>query len=452
MFLDPSPRLDERRLGRACVGLAFECANVACAFGKTHGPVRSSFPPSFHSFSEHDCTCIMEERIGVARVRVAFHACVCVYQWQAVRPTYPLGRKNSLGSWGGGIEPQGVLFRGETRARQPPPVCPFPLGLTLGLSGCDRSHVGRAETKTMATMAAPRGARFGCVRARYAPCWRARRDERTVTRRVEARAFGGMNKDQMGKMKEAYEQAMKDPEKRAQMEQMQQELQSKMKEPGFMDQMKAMQEQMKEMQKPEVQERLKELQQDPELQEFFTDIRTNGPMAVQKYMTDPKILEKFKGLPGFPSGGPPGAAAEAPAEAPAAAAEPSTQAEISNLLEAAKFGDVEAVEDLVAVGKDPNESDEEGRTPLHYACAYDHVEVLEELMKGGADVEKTDSKGNTALHYAAGYARANHIKVLVGAGASKGVKNLMDKTPLELIQIEPRNPLNEDEEVLQLLA
>eukprot|EP00894_Picocystis_sp_ML_P001752 jgi/Pico_ML_1/52269/g2998.t1 len=224
------------------------------------------------------------------------------------------------------------------------------------------------------------------------------------------------------------------------MEQMQQELQSKMKEPGFMDQMKAMQEQMKEMQKPEVQERLKELQQDPELQEFFTDIRTNGPMAVQKYMTDPKILEKFKGLPGFPSGGPPGAAAEAPAEAPAAAAEPSTQAEISNLLEAAKFGDVEAVEDLVAVGKDPNESDEEGRTPLHYACAYDHVEVLEELMKGGADVEKTDSKGNTALHYAAGYARANHIKVLVGAGASKGVKNLMDKTPLELIQIEPRNP------------
>lgn len=303
-----------------------------------------------------------------------------------------------------------------------------------------------------ATMAAPIAARSGCARGLRTPGRRARTCTNQGARRVASRAFGGMNKEQMAKMKEAYEEAMKDPEKKAQMEQMQQELQSKMKEPGFMEQMKAMQEQMKEMQKPEVQERLKELQQDPELQEFFTDIRTNGPMAVQKYMTDPKILEKFRGLPGFPSGAPPaGAAAEATAPEPAATETP-VQEEITNLIEAAKFGDVEAVEDLVAVGKDPNESDQEGRSPLHYACAYDHVEVLQELMKGGADIEKTDSKGNTALHYAAGYARADHIKVLVEAGANKAVKNQMDKTPLELVQIEPRNPLNEDEEVLQLLA
>lgn len=36
-------------------------------------------------------------------------------------------------------------------------------------------------------------------------------------------------------------------------------------------------------------------------------------------------------------------------------------------------GDVEAVEDFVAIGKDINEQDGEGRTALHYAVAYNNV-------------------------------------------------------------------------------
>ncbi len=52
-----------------------------------------------------------------------------------------------------------------------------------------------------------------------------------------------------------------------------------------------------------------------------------------------------------------------------------------------RYGDLEAVEDFIAVGKDVNESDEEDRTPLHYAVAYNHAEIVDELIANGANLE-----------------------------------------------------------------
>eukprot|EP00955_Chlamydomonas_euryale_P105159 365619-Chlamydomonas_euryale.AAC.1 len=46
--------------------------------------------------------------------------------------------------------------------------------------------------------------------------------------------------------------------------------------------------------------------------------------------------------------------------------------EVRNLFDAAKYGDMEAVEDFLAIGRDVNSADDEKRTPLHYACAYAH--------------------------------------------------------------------------------
>ena len=45
------------------------------------------------------------------------------------------------------------------------------------------------------------------------------------------------------------------------------------------------------------------------------------------------------------------------------------------------------MEDFIAVGKDVNESDEEDRTPLHYAVAYNHAEIVDELIANGANLE-----------------------------------------------------------------
>ena len=51
-----------------------------------------------------------------------------------------------------------------------------------------------------------------------------------------------------------------------------------------------------------------------------------------------------------------------------------------------RHGDLEAVEDFIAVGKDVNETDAEKRSPLHYAVAYSHPEIVSELLSNGADV------------------------------------------------------------------
>ncbi len=40
-----------------------------------------------------------------------------------------------------------------------------------------------------------------------------------------------------------------------------------------------------------------------------------------------------------------------------------------------RYGDVEGVEDFIAIGKGVNEADKDLRTPLHYSIAYDHFQV-----------------------------------------------------------------------------
>ena len=52
-----------------------------------------------------------------------------------------------------------------------------------------------------------------------------------------------------------------------------------------------------------------------------------------------------------------------------------------------RYGDLEAVEDFLAVGKDVNESGQDGRTALHYAVAYNHADIAAELMSNGASLE-----------------------------------------------------------------
>ena len=103
---------------------------------------------------------------------------------------------------------------------------------------------------------------------------------------------------------------------------------------------------------------------------------------------------------------------------------------MTNLLEACRWGDVEAAEDFIAIGKSVGEADKEGRTALyahaalrcaaareltcalaprrgrHFAVAFGRgeagIQILKMLLEAGAKPDAVDTKKNTTLHYAAG--------------------------------------------------
>ncbi|KAL3131959.1 hypothetical protein ABBQ38_007655 [Trebouxia sp. C0009 RCD-2024] len=230
-----------------------------------------------------------------------------------------------------------------------------------------------------------------------------------------------------------------------------------MEDPKVQAQLQAMQEQM---QRPEVQEQMKEaqalmqdkgfaekvekLKEDPELKQYFEQARSGDPQALMKLMSDPdltkKVMSKLGQVPQSSQAppGPPAGSQEAP--------------EINNLWDAARYGDLEATEDFIAIGKDVNAADPDGRTPLHYAVAYDQQDVMRALIDASANLESEDNKQNTPLHYACGYGRGGCVETLIDAGANTGATNSSGKNGLDLVKLSDKNPINADDELLELLS
>ncbi len=99
-----------------------------------------------------------------------------------------------------------------------------------------------------------------------------------------------------------------------------------------------------------------------------------------------------------------------------------------------RFGDLEAAEDFIAIGKDVNEQDPDGRTPLHYAVAHDKRDVLKALISASANLEAAENMQNTPLHYACGYGRGQCVETLIDAGANVHATNASGKTGLDLVK------------------
>ncbi|PNH09850.1 Ankyrin repeat domain-containing protein 2 [Tetrabaena socialis] len=222
--------------------------------------------------------------------------------------------------------------------------------------------------------------------------------------------------------------AMQDPNFQKQMAQMQE----MMKKPEMQQQMAEMQ---AVMQNQQLQQRMQALKEDPEFAEYFKEIQKGGMQALMKYYNDPAFLEKLGEKIGdvVPKGGGGPAAAMAPppgAMMPPGAAPPAP--EINNIRDAAKHGDEEAVEDFLAIGKNPDEPDTQGRTALHYAAATDRPIIAKMLIDEGASLEVRDSMSNTPLHYACGYGRAGLARMLLDAGADRAAKNGTGKRPVDL--------------------
>jgi uncharacterized protein len=101
-----------------------------------------------------------------------------------------------------------------------------------------------------------------------------------------------------------------------------------------------------------------------------------------------------------------------------------------SLFECVFENNLEALRAGLAQGGDPNERDEEERTPLIHAAIDNNLEVAKLLLDSGAQVDAQDDLGNSALHYAAQEHHLEMASLLIGCGARIDIQDLHGNTPL----------------------
>jgi len=191
-----------------------------------------------------------------------------------------------------------------------------------------------------------------------------------------------MDPEKMKEIQAAYEQAMKDPETAKKVNDQMAQMSGMMNNPMVAKQMSAMNNMISN---PDMQKRIAGLKDDPDFQNFFNDVQKNGPSAMMKYSSDTAFLKKLNDKLGkyFPfttfrrliahtrltfiftfSGGEEAIRAAVGGDIPvvdvpggAPAAPPAPAPEVETLHDAARYGDQEAVEDFIAVGKDVDARD-----------------------------------------------------------------------------------------------
>lgn len=100
------------------------------------------------------------------------------------------------------------------------------------------------------------------------------------------------------------------------------------------------------------------------------------------------------------------------------------------LIEAAKAGDADAVERLLADGVSVGATEIDGTTALHWAAHHDRPQIAGLLLDAGAAVNATNRYGVTPLALAAVSGGAAMITRLLEAGADPNLPNPEGETPL----------------------
>jgi hypothetical protein len=169
------------------------------------------------------------------------------------------------------------------------------------------------------------------------------------------------------------------------------------------------------------QEKMKQLEQDPEFKPMFDDIKANGPDVVMKYLGDENMMRKISQKLG--------------------GIDPEMLKQLTaikdssvSLHDAARRGDLQRLQEFLQDGKNVNTKDFKGVTPLGYAVGHDQLSMVKVLIDAKANLNEVDSAGNSAVHFAAGYGRVKVLEHLLARGANASKVNQMGLTPLGAAQ------------------
>lgn len=90
---------------------------------------------------------------------------------------------------------------------------------------------------------------------------------------------------------------------------------------------------------------------------------------------------------------------------------------------AAYYGDLQQLKNLVRAGADPNKKDYDGRSPLHLAASRGYEDIAQFLIQEGVDINVADNFGNTPLLEAIKNGQEHVASLLVKEGASLQIDN-----------------------------
>ena len=99
---------------------------------------------------------------------------------------------------------------------------------------------------------------------------------------------------------------------------------------------------------------------------------------------------------------------------------------------AAQYGQLEAIQALLDKYADDDATDNYGWTPLHVAVVQGEVESSALLLKNRAKIEAVDKNGRGPLHIAVAYNQVKAVKILLEECAEVDAKDTKGKTPLHL--------------------
>jgi ankyrin repeat protein len=113
----------------------------------------------------------------------------------------------------------------------------------------------------------------------------------------------------------------------------------------------------------------------------------------------------------------------------------------SPLTLAAYHNNINVVNYLIDKVENVNGESKDG-TPLMGAVVKGHTAVVKSLIQAGADPNLSDANGTTALHYAVMFKNYSIVSLLMDANANINYKNSVDQSPLDFAKMHNDERLN----------